>query len=359
MFFSQKICTVLLLFMFIAGTTLADEKEVLFQTIKKYDAIYENGVYSSGFHKTLSPPLFWGQKENRINEYDWQFTQSGKKKALLEILKNIPKQNDDGYVAPNRQCFLFDDKRSGKILINLSPEVPLSSYRDSQDIKNAICDNHAPDSNILSFQIDMFQMALGRGVCNKIVDVDYSQTKVIERNGEICHVLLGNSFYLSKKGTWEIHVLSEADYMLRYARFYSNNDTILEIETFGVKNNSDCVYPERSEIRIPISNRVISHSFIFSQSELSFKSDIFELVTKDFDRELPNDSVVMDDVSGKDKISVVGGETEHEPYPISPTNPMRRLVFIGIVNLLGIILIFYLYRRSRSKKDPKSESMPK
>ncbi|MDR1478135.1 MAG: hypothetical protein LBJ00_04260 [Planctomycetaceae bacterium] len=244
-------------------------------------------------------------------------------------------------------------------MINLSPEVPLLSYRNSQDIRDVTSDRHAPDSVILSLQIDMFQMALGRGICSKFIDVDYSKTKVIDRKGEVCYVFFGNGFYMSRSGNWEVHVSPEVAYMVRYARFFSDGDTMLEIETFGVKNKSDCVYPEKSEIRIPIRDKHITHFFVFSEAELSFNSEIFDLVTRDYDRVLPDGSVVMDDVSGKDKINVVGGEIEHEPYQNPPANLAQRLIFIGVVDLVGIFLIFYLYRRSRLKRQlshPKEEA---
>jgi hypothetical protein len=350
MFPVVKISMFSLFLVIIVNVAYGSEKNDIFQTAKKYDTIYEKGIYTSGFHKISSPPLFQGQTQDQsTEEYDWQFTQTGKRISLLEVLKEVRKSAGE-FRLPNRQCFLFDDKRSGKILIDLYPEVQSSDYLDSQVIKNATLDLHAPDSSILSFQIDMFQMALGRGVCSKVMEVDNSKTRTIVKNGEVCHVLTGSGFYMSHNGTWEIHVLPETAYMLRYAKFLSGDRVFLEIETFGMKNNSDCIYPERSEIRIPIGNKSISHSFVFFKAELSFSSDLFERVTKDFDRELPTGSVVMDDTSGEDKVSVVGGGNEREFYEIPRTNLARRIIFIVIIDILGVLIIIYLQRRSRLKK---------
>jgi hypothetical protein len=351
MFFLWIIYFSSLAFMFVASTAFAEGNDTVFQTAKKFDAVYENGISSSGLHKSVSPPLFRDQKQEQVTEDDWQYARSGRKGALLEVSRSVPKLDNDGYLLPHRQCILFDEKRSGKIMITLAPDVPLSSYQDSQDIKNASRDMHAPDSDILSLQSDMFQMALGRGVCNKIVEIAQdSDAKTIDRNGETCWILSGQGFYMSRKGTWEIHVLPEAAYMLRYAKFFSGDDIILEIETFGVNNHSDCVYPKKAEIRIPIGSKSITHFFTFSEAQLSYNSALFDQVEKDFNRELPDGSVVMDDISGKDKINVVGSETKHRPDAPRPRSAVSRNLIIGANLILIILLLYLLYRRNRLKK---------
>ncbi|MDR1478136.1 MAG: hypothetical protein LBJ00_04265 [Planctomycetaceae bacterium] len=94
MSFLQRFTEFSLVVMFVSGTISIVEEIDIFQTAKKYDTVYEKGVFTSGFHKSLSPPLFMGQDHDKLSEYDWQFTQSGKKKALLEVLKNVPKQDN-------------------------------------------------------------------------------------------------------------------------------------------------------------------------------------------------------------------------------------------------------------------------
>jgi hypothetical protein len=345
--------TIVLLYVAIfVHSVSAMEKKSIFETIQKFDDIYEKGVSTSGRHVSTTPPIFWGQTQEQTTDYEWRYTQSGSNKSVLETSKVVPKISKDRYVTFHRQVLLFDQKRSGKKLVTLLPNIPIQEYADSQDISNAVLDLHAPNAEVLSLQIDMFLFALGRGVSRKIAfSDDINIIESVDRHGELCILLTGTGYYRSGNGTWECHVLPNAAYMLRHAKYSRDDDIMLEIETFGLNRKNDCFFPEKAEIRIPLGNKSIIHSFVFTSADLEFDSELFDRVTREFDEgELPDGSIKMDSSSGKDTIQLVGGESPADPFTLKPRPVFYRFLFIGGVNLIGISLILYLYFRNRRKK---------
>ena len=332
----------------------ATEKQSVLETIQKFDDVYEKGVSTSGRYVSIIPPIFRGRTRDKVTDYRWHYTQSGLNRAALEVSNIVAGINEDGSAMLHRQFWLFDQKRSGKKMVLLSPVVPIQEYADSQAVADVTLDLHAPNSDTLSFQMDKFLFAIGRGVSRKIVFGDDTKVELVERNDESCVFITGIGDYMSGRGIWEFYVLADAAYMLRYARFFRGG-VMLEIETFGLNKNNDCFSPEKTEIRIPLGSTsldqtAIVHSFEFTSVGLEFDSGLFERVVREFDEELPDGSLKMDSSSGKDVVQVIGGEEPREPYTLEPRPLGRRLFFIVGFNLLGIALLIYLIRRDQRRK---------
>ena len=101
----------------------------------------------------------------------------------------------------------------------------------------------------------------------------------------------------------------------------------------------------------------INHKFVFFDVRLEFDSDLFERVSRDFGEELPKGSLKMESSSGKREARIIGGKEPREPYPLEPRPLGRRLFFIVGFNLLGIVLLIYLIRHDRRRKqDAASQS---
>ena len=350
-YFAQgDIFVLLLLFCMVvcAGYAVAEERSDLLRIVRGFDDVYDKNVSSSGRHTSVSSPWGWGATKDRITDYAWFYTQSGSQKAVLEVSKLLSWFDKDDGVLPSRRFLLFDETRSGEKQVTLSPEISIHDYATSLDVRNTVLNLDAPDSRTWRLQTDLFLFALGRGIVKKI-ELLGEVKESIERNGEMCVLIVGQGGeYLSEKGIWRVYALPHAAYMLRYAHYSHGDEVLLEIETFGLKRNGDCFYPEMSEVRVLPSNRGIVHKFSFSDAKLEFDSELFNRVSREFDADLPEGSVRIDRSSGKDTIQLIGGEEPHEPYVIQP-RPFftARTIFIIVFNLVGIALLIYLYYRSR------------
>jgi hypothetical protein len=345
------VATLVLFFICVHSVRAMDEK--LFEVVQKFDNLYEKGISTSGRHVTTMPTAL----PHASTDYEWQYTQSSANRAVFEVSNIVPKFDNDSPVIHHRQVFLFDQKRSGRKLITLSLSVPIQEYANSQDVVHAILDLHASDSEVLSFHLEMFLFAIGRGVSRKIVFGD--DANVIESvnfKGVPCVFVSGIGQYMAGRGKWEFYMLKDAAYMLRYAKFLRDGtDMGLEIETFGLNRQNDCFFPERAEVRVLLGGGIdIIHSFAFTSANQGFDTVLFDRVTREFDGELPNGSLKMDNSSGELKSRVIGGAEPHEPFPLPPRRSFWFYFTMAVVNIVGIALLIYLYYRERHKKIKSS-----
>ena len=208
--------------------------------------------------------------------------------------------------------------------------------------------------------MDLFLFSLGRGVGKKFdLLSENSEFETVEWNGEVCQRLVGYGEYLSGNGTWDICVSPDASFMIRRAKYTRDDEVLVEIQTDGLNHQNDCVYPDKSTIRILPKDEGIVHEFIFTDAKLEFDTKLFDLVTREFDGDLPDGSLKMDSSSGKDTIQVIGGAEPREPYLLEPRSLGRRFLFIAVVNVLGIALLLYLIRRDLRRKREQDTNSPK
>ena len=231
-----------------ACSAIAIEEQLL-KSIRSFEDVYEKGVSSSGNHLKVSP--FRYREGDPVIDNEWAYTQSGQQKAVLKTARLVPQSDADEGEPFHRTTMLLDQKRSGMKSIYLQPGVPLQEYTTSQNVRHAVLDLYAPDSNTLSLQFDLFPYAMGRGIANKIRVWDVV-TESVEWNNEKCVSIKGQGEWLHKEelGTWKIHVLPEAAYMVRHAQYLLDGAVKFEVETFGLNSKNDCFYPEKSEIKI-------------------------------------------------------------------------------------------------------------
>ena len=320
----------------------------LLRTIQNFDNVYEKNVSSSGSHLNVWPSRY--REGDNIVDDEWSYTRSEHQKAILKTARLVPKQlYEDEETQFYRHAFLFDQKRSAKKGVYLHPDVPLQEYATSQEVRRAVLDLFAPDDSPLLFQFDLFLFAMGRGIVNNI-DVLDAIDKSAVWNGEECISITGRgSFSLGGPGRWKVHVLPNAAYMVRHAQYLYDDNVVFEVETFGLNRKNDCFFPEKSEVKIP-GFLNINHKFVFSDVRLEFDSELFDLVERDIDGELPDGSLKINNSPEKIVAQVIGGAEPHEPYVIEPKNRFWRIVTIVIINIIGIALLIYLYYRERRKK---------
>jgi hypothetical protein len=327
---------------------IAVENQLL-KIIQNFDETYEKGVSSSGSH--LSSFRSSQREGDLIIDEEWTHTQSKHQKAILKTARFVPQRNGDEGMPFHRDVFLLDQKRTAKKAMYLAAEVPFQEYATSQDVRYAILDLYAPDSTVFSFQFDLFLLAMGRGIANEIGSLD-AMHESVEWNGEKCVLIMGQckGRIFGEPGTWKVYVLPKAAYMVRHAQFLFNDDVYFEVETFGLNRKNDCFYPEKSDIRI-LNVFNTKHRFDFSDVRLEFDSELFERVTRDIDGELPKSSIKVDGTSGERKAQVIGGRESHESYELTPRPFFSgRNIFLIVFNLVGILLLSYLYYRSRWKE---------
>jgi hypothetical protein len=322
-----------------------------FESVQKFDDLYANGITSSGHYTmTISRPIFSGEQRLPI-KHEWLYTQTGKLRASLEVAEKEPKIYKDGTTEFHREIILFASRMSGRKQIFLDGKVPIRDYALSKDLASSVKEVHAVDAETLSLQIDKFIFALGRGICRKISSLSGTDMpKQINYKGESCLYFTGQGNYMSGKGMWEVYVSPNGDYMVRHAQFTKNDEVLVEVNTFGTNSNGECLYPDRSEVKVCPASLNIVHTFNFSSAKFEFDSALFEQVQKDFDAEMPLNSVVIDTSTGRHTAQVIGGEE-----PVTFDMPERlinwnRIILVIIVNITGILLLLYLYLRNHRKK---------
>ena len=111
--------------------SVAMEPRDILKTIKSLDDVYEASCFSTGNRKSVTP-RYVDQTKKQKADYDWQYTQEGHRRALLEISRISTPMDDSDSILFHRQVYLFDEKRSGKKLTSLLPEVPVQQYLSSQ-----------------------------------------------------------------------------------------------------------------------------------------------------------------------------------------------------------------------------------
>jgi hypothetical protein len=139
--------------------------------------------------------------------------------------------------------------------------------------------------------------------------------------------------------------------MTRHAKFVINGNVELEIETFGQKAQNDGIFPEKAEVRFYVTPQsCISHSFEISDAGLFFDVNLHEEVRRDVDGDIVDNSTMVDETSGNTKVSIKGNPYPTESYKLPP-RPFftSRTIFLIVFNLVGILLLIYLYLRSRRK----------
>ena len=342
---------VLVCFNLYATNVIAVEYQLL-KTIQSFDDVYEKGISSSGSHLNVWPSSY-REGDNMVDD-KWAYTQSGHQKAILKTARLVPKQLYEGEETQfHRNVFLFDQKRFAKKGVYLQHGVPLKEYTTSQSVHRAILDLYSPDDTTLSFQFDLFHYAMGRGIA-KNIDVLETVDKSVEWNGEECVLITGQgSFSFGGPGKWKVHVIPHAAYMIRHAQYLYDGNVVFEVETFGLNRNNDCFFPKESEIKIP-GFLNINHKFVFSDVRLEFDSDLFDRVVREFDEELPDGSLKINNSSGKIVAQIIGGEKPHEPYFIESRPIFWRVIalvaVVVVIDIILVALIFYLIHRHRLKK---------
>ncbi|MDR0704154.1 MAG: hypothetical protein LBF88_04120 [Planctomycetaceae bacterium] len=348
-------CLVLMLWISEVGCLVvyAEDDIAIYASARKIDSVYEN-IFSCGTHTIVTPPVFIDQVVDKIENYLWKYTRSEKQYAIFEVLQNVlPGNSETVSNVPNRITFLCDTKRSTKKMTYLSKDVDALHYEDSPNINNAVFHSYDPDESPLDFQTSMFMYALGRGLCKKVIQIDQVKKSIDNADFPSMYCITGvGELFSSGKGRWEIYLLPDQMFMVKRAMFYSENRAKpkFELETFGIKKNGDCVFPEKSIIRIPLGSDAIEHQFKFDNAEFEFNLSLFYKTYQDIDWQLPEGSLNISTASGKENIQVVGDESKSQSYELQPRPVLHRFLFIGLINLIGISLILYLYFRNRRKK---------
>jgi len=335
----------------ICGNCEASSLELV-EKWKKFDQVYLESIYASGTQNSVSPSLPWrgeATEEKIHTSYFWKITQKNKQRCVV-LWTSLPSTLEESKgVMPQRISFFEDARRILRKESRLLESVPQGELLTSNNVSHSTLHTLNADSDELSLLMDTPLFALGRGFSQRLGTIDAASITVIQHNDEEICFLKAQGNYSSINGNWEIQFVPSLAYMVRSARFLMGEELIFEIDTFGAKVCNNCIFPEKAEVRIYLTKQhVVTHDVTITEAKLEFDTELFEFVQNDVDSELGKGSLIIDETSGETKAKIVGSSTDFE-YALPPRSAFWRYFTIAVVNLIGILILIYLYYCSRRK----------
>jgi hypothetical protein len=196
------------------------------------------------------------------------------------------------------------------------------------------------DSSTIHSWTEHFFWILGKGIVGQVVDV--AESKIETDNEGLKHFFLCGKD--SKNREWNIDFLPDKSCMIRKAVRLMGENLKLTVTTSGEQLLGGCFFPEYASVELLTKTNYHITNVIFE-----FDEQIYNEAKNDIDKEVPRGSFVKDESAGQDKTYISGYDDRTHSTQV-PVSHKPNILFIVVVNVIGIALILYLYFRDRRKK---------
>ncbi|MGE0377966.1 MAG: hypothetical protein AB7I48_15270 [Planctomycetaceae bacterium] len=189
--------------------------------------------------------------------------------------------------------------------------------------------------------------ALGRGYANYL-----KPPGTVAMNGAEIEIECSGSFLGPEEyGDWSLTVDPSLGYLVTRARYVGvdNAGRILNVRMSDPKIDGDCVFPSLSSMdRGPL----LAFEYEFTDAELAFDNELFEVTLAEIEMEAPKGSTVIDRrVGSPPLVSVVGAKERVPAALLPPTEQVKRIrlwLILGNIVLLAGVVAWILVRRRRT-----------
>lgn len=329
-------------------TVVVDGKEILAK-IQAFDAVYDAKFRCEGNQSNPPSPLFGG----RPKQCKFRFTRQDNVRVLEQEFQITPASGSDSTTLEREKSVVLQDHDlSGQFHKNVAFS-PSETGPTKTDFSNSL-DLNPPDSREYFFFTKAIMWASGRGFSPHLKAVTDVR---VDGNGLI-GVTASGMLDEDEPGRWELQVDPTNAYLVRHAEFYNaKGNRGLTITTDGVRDNSDCIYPENGMFRMELGGLNVDYLYEFLNASLEVDVGLLASARALMDGTYPANTLVHDgrtkpattfsvDHDGK----IIKSKTEEPVKGPAGRNSLRRISILFAVNVLVVGFVIWLYKREKARE---------